>query len=155
MEAGVKRQPAKEQTSVMRTRTRAKGSGSTKEAPVYIAAIDCCAPGNLPGLTKCSCIQAIIRRSPILQTRKLRPREVTKAWRSTLPSENVDPGPQDSQNLSFPPHMACWMGQGQWWERKEGKNGFLVINGPPSDDAHYSQGSVRHSHSGRTSRMPP
>lgn len=86
------------------------------------------------GSPSAPCIQAIIRRSPILQTRKLRPREVTKAWRSTLPSENVNPGPQDSRTSVSTSHGLLDGRQGQWWERKEGKNGFLVINGPPSDD---------------------
>lgn len=83
-------------------------------------------------------IPAIIRRSPTLQTRKLKPGEVTKAWRSTLPSENVNPGPQDSRTPVF--HLA-WLagwGRGSGGKEKEGKNGFLVINGPPSDDHSFS-----------------
>ena len=80
------------------------------------------------------CIPAISRRGPILQTRKLEPGEVTEAWRSPLPSENVNPGPQDSRTPAF--HLA-WLagwGRGSGGKEKEGKNGFLVINGPPSDD---------------------
>jgi len=86
------------------------------------------------GSPSAPCVQAIIRRSPILQTRKRKPREVTKAQRSMLPRENVNPGPQDARTPVF--HLTWLVGWGgcSGGKEKEGKNGFLVINGPPSDD---------------------
>ena len=104
------------------------------------------------GSPSAPCIQAIIRRSPILQTKKLRPREVTKAWRSTLPSENVNPGPQDSRTPVF--HLTWLVGWGRasGGKDKKGKDGFLVINGPPSDDHSFIHKALwSTSHSGRTS----
>ena len=46
----------------------------------------------------------------------------------------MNPGPQDSRAPVFHLTWLVGWGRGSGGKEKEGKNGFLVINGPPSDD---------------------